>query len=160
MALVDVRSYAKDLPRWNYDSLTTKIVGEMNAGHIVAWGCPGMTVQVRITRRPLAARARARVVASMRARLVTAGELCLAGYTSITMCAQFSDHKFPQPADDVVRVDGGTYDVDVHRLFAHTPGAQGADEQLPTGDHYVVVLTPAAMDVPVTPHAWVPWAPT
>src|SRR5262245_2305918 len=107
MALIDIGSYEKDLPDWDYGSLTRKIARARNAGQLVAWGCPEQSVRVRLTTRPLTAAAAARVCASITARLVVTGPLCLAGYTSLTMCAQFEDYAFPQSGDLVVSIAPG-----------------------------------------------------
>jgi hypothetical protein len=72
---------------------------------------------------------------------VTNGKLCLVGYTSLTMCAQFEHQTFPQPGDLVFTLPAGTYTVTVHRMFAHQAGEQFPDEELDADDdHYIVVF--------------------
>jgi hypothetical protein len=51
LAVVDLATYAKDLPDWDYCSLTAKIAKDMSAGKVVAWGCPDGPVRVRLTTR-------------------------------------------------------------------------------------------------------------
>jgi hypothetical protein len=139
-ALLDLGTYAKDLPDWDYASLTRRVAGQMRQARIVAWGCPEVLLRVRFTLSPLTPDVDARVVASMSGALVTDGALCFAGYTSLTMCAQFPDQAFPQPADTLLRVPKGRYKVVVHRLFEHEAGKQFPAGELPEGDHYVVEL--------------------
>jgi hypothetical protein len=139
-ALLDVATYAKDLPDWDYSSLTRMIASQMQQRRIVAWGCPEMLLRVRFTLSPLSAEADSRVVASMSGALTTDGLVCFAGYTSLTMCAQFPDYTFPQPEDTLFRLPKATYKVAVHRFFEHKAGQQFAEGELPEGDHYVVEL--------------------
>lgn len=145
LAIVDVARYEKDFPDWDYDSLSQKLVGAMNRGEVVAWGTPESDLRIRLTTEPCTAKADA----ITRGRLATDGVLCLASYTSLTMCAQFEDERFPQRGDLLFEIPKGAYDVTVHRLFAHEDGAQFAHDdagqlaELPKGDHYVVVFTPA-----------------
>jgi len=141
LAIIDIARYPKDLPDWNFTTLTAKLVGAMNDGAAIAWGTPQDSLTVRLTMTPLDASTKRRVDATTVGRLVTAGSLCLANYTSLTMCAQFEDCAFPQREDFAFELRPGSYDVEIHRLFAHADGEQFAE--LPPGDHYVVVVTPA-----------------
>jgi hypothetical protein len=160
LAIVDVERYAKDLPDWNYDSLTKKIIKDMSDGRIVAWGCPDGPVRVRLTTRARSSTMTAKTNAKHMATLVTRGKLCLVGYTSLTMCAQFGDQAFPQHGDLLFSLTPGTYAVTVHRLFAHRAGEQFPEEDdLPAGDHYVVSLVPARAAKRMK-HRTVPWAPS
>lgn len=157
LAIVDIDRYAKDFPDWDYASLTAKLVADMNAGVVVAWGTPEDNLRVRLTRRPIDAATAVRVDASTCGRLSTGGRLCLANYTSLTMCAQFAKYGFPHDEDFAFTIPAGTYDVEIHRLFAHADGAQSPAGELPEGDHYVVVFTPADDSAP--PHALrIAWA--
>lgn len=159
LAILDVASYTNDLPDWEFDTITKKITAEMNAGHIVAWGCPEVGLSIRITDQPLRKPELAKQDASISALLSTEGLLCLAGYSSLTMCAQFSDEKFPQIIDHAFRVKPGTYRVDVHRLFAHRSGDDSPKEELEDGEYvYVVALSPATKAFEPTRQRWVPWA--
>ncbi len=153
LAIVDLDSYPKDLPDWDYYSLTKKIAHEMSAGRIVAWGCPDGPLTVRLTMKTAGPkRSNAKHVAT----LVTEGRLCLVGYTSLTMCAQFKDQHFPQPGDLAFKMPPGTYTVTVYRLFAHEAGEQFPAEPLPASDHYEVTFSPGGEPIE---HDTVPWAP-
>jgi len=153
LAIVDLGSYAKDLPDWDYFSLTKKIAADMSAGRIVAWGCPEGPLTVRLTTKTAGPkRANAKYVST----LVTKGQLCLVGYTSLTMCAQFEDQRFPQSGDLLFSIAPGTYTVTVYRLFAHEAGEQFPAEPLPASDHYEVTFAPGGTAIA---HATVPWAP-
>jgi hypothetical protein len=158
-ALLDVASYAKDLPDWHYSTLTRMIAAQMSQGRIVAWGCPEITLCVRFTASPLTSEVESRVVASVRGALVTDGILCFAGYTSLTMCAQFADCTFPQVQDTLLRVPKGTYGVVVHRLFEHKAGEQLPEDDLLEGDDYVVVLRNDAQAEPPERMDHIVWAP-
>ena len=153
IAIVDLDTYAKDLPDWDYYSLTAKIAKDMSAGRIVAWGCPDGPLRVRLTTKKVSPK---NANAKHTATLITKGRLCLVGYTSLTMCAQFADQHFPQPGDLLFVVPPGTYAVTVHRLFSHTAGEQFPDEELPDGDHYVVAFARGGKPIK---HKSVPWAP-
>jgi len=158
LAIVDVNRYAKDLPDWNFDTLTAKLVAAMNDGAVFAWGTPEALLTIRVTTDPLDADTRARCTASTSGRLITSGSLCLASYTSLTMCAQFTTNEFPQPGDLAFELPPGSYDVTVHRLIAHADGAQFSDDLPQPGDHYVVVLAPADPAVEVPRASAIPWA--
>lgn len=158
LAIVDVNRYAKDLPDWNFDTLTVKLVAAMNDGAAFAWGTPEALLTVRVTTDPLDADTRARCTASASGRLITSGSLCLASYTSLTMCAQFKTREFPQRGDLAFELRPGSYDVTVHRLFAHADGAQFADDLPETGDHYVVVFAPADPAVAMPRATAIAWA--
>jgi len=158
LAIVDVDRYAKDLPDWTFDTLTAKLVAAANEGAAFAWGTPEALLTVRVTTDPIDAEARARCTASTSGRLITSGSLCLASYTSLTMCAQFSRRTFPQPGDLAFQLRPGSYDVTVHRLFTHADGAQFADDLPTPGDHYVVVLAPADPAVEPPRASAIPWA--
>lgn len=156
-ALLDPDAYDVDMPRWDLDTLSARIVEEMRAGRIVAWGCPEATLQVRVTTRPLTAEQLGSVVATFTAPLATSGRLCLAGYTSLTMCAQFAKHRFPQGDDHLVAIAPGRYLATVHRRYAYQPGAQDVDGALPEGDHVIIVLTPGEAATAIGPT--IPWTP-
>ena len=159
MAVLDVTTYDKDLPEWNYRTLTERITGEMNAGHIVAWGCPENSSRVRVVRRPLTSDEQKLVHASVSGLLSTSGVLCIASYTDLTMCAQFAHETFPQNPEDELCVPAGTYRADVHQLFPHQPGEQFAEIPDDRELHYLVVLTALpAGDWKPPPISWVPWA--
>ncbi|MBL8938867.1 MAG: hypothetical protein JNM69_30175 [Archangium sp.] len=157
LAIIDLGSYAKDLPDWDYPQLTKKLAADMSAGRVVAWGCCEGPMQVRLSR---AAPSKALVKerhAALTSTLVVTGPLCLAGYTSITMCAQFEDQRFPQPADLLFSLPPGRYSVTVSRRFVHEEGEQFPEGELPEGDAYVVTFEPT--DAPFVKVSRVAWAP-
>src|SRR5262249_36245283 len=146
---------------WDYPSLTTKIANDMSAGRIVAWGCPEGPLRVRLTTNPLSAAVAKAAHAHCVATLVTTGSLCLVGYTSLTMCAQFADQMFPQPGDLVFTVAPGTYLVTIYRMFPQGEGHvlfedQAGEVELPDGDHFIVVFA-AAENTETIKHMTVPW---
>jgi len=158
LAIIDLERYAKNLPDWDYGTLTAKLVADMNEARVIAWGTPEANLRIRLTTQPLDAATAAAVNATTRGRLKTTGRLCLANYTSLTMCAQFEKYSFPHDEDLAFALAPGTYDVEVHRLFAHADGAQDPDEKLPAGDHYVVVFTPASADAEPVHATSIAWA--
>ncbi|MDP3504921.1 MAG: hypothetical protein Q8S33_31580 [Myxococcales bacterium] len=158
LAIIDLNSYSKDLPEWDYGSLTKKLAADMSAGRVLAWGCPDGPVAVRLSRAAPSASLVKERHAFLKSTLVVTGPLCLAGYTSITMCAQFDDERFPQTGDLLFSVPAGRYAVTVSRRFAHEEGEQFPEGELPEGDAYVVNFEPTnAAFVTVSR---VPWAPT
>lgn len=155
MGLFDVGSYAKDLPDWDLGTLAARVCDEMAAGHAVAWGHPEAKLTVRVTTRPIDV---PDASARFDATLVSTGQVCLSGYTSITMAAQFAKHTLPQPDDTAATLAPGRYAVTVWRRFAHTPGRQDPDGALPAGDHVIVRLTRDDGATAARP-AQVPWTP-
>jgi hypothetical protein len=134
LAIIDVSSYSKDLPEWDYASLTKKLAADMSAGRVIAWGCPDGPVAVRLSRgAPSTALVKERH-AFLKSTLVVTGPLCLVGYTSITMCAQFGDERFPQSGDLLFTLPVGRYTVTVSRRFAHEEGEQFPEGELPDGE--------------------------
>ena len=156
LALLDLGTYAPSLPDWDFAGITSKMVTAMNARQLMAWGNPEVPLNVNVTdKQP---KTRARVHATAKGVIETSGSLCLAGYTSLTTCAESAKEKFPQRKDLAFRVAPGIYEVTVHRLFAHGDGEQFPElEELPEGDHYVVVLELTAKP-PRRKHKRVPWA--
>jgi len=157
LTVLDVELYSTDLPDWDYGTLTAKVVTAMTDGAAVAWGTPEGDLSIRLTMRPLDETTKQRVDARTAGRIVTSGALCLASYTSVTMCAQFDDEGFPQAGDLVFEVPAGSYDVHVHRMFRHEDGQQFGDDE-PEGHHYVVVFTPSAATSAATPIERIAWA--
>lgn len=150
LALIDVDRYEKDLPDWDYRSLTKKIVADMNAARVVAWGCPAAALTIHVkTKAPASSEA------VFSARLSTTGTLCLATYDSISMCAQEESESLPQKNDHLFRVAPGDYRVDVHRLFAHSDGAPFADDDELS---FVIAMSPAVKTWKPARQTWVPWA--
>lgn len=153
MAIIDVARYRTDLPDWDYHSLTAKVLDAMRAAQLVVWGYPQNGVLVRIT----GSRPSSVPRASMRARLEVTGELFVAGYTAITMAAQFEESEIAHEAAGSFRVPPGSYLVEVQRYFDHQPGEQFADEPFPEDiDHFVVIFERS--DQLIAPPDAVPWA--
>jgi hypothetical protein len=40
LATIDLSSSSKDLPEWDFRSLTKMLAADMSAGRVLAWGCP------------------------------------------------------------------------------------------------------------------------
>jgi hypothetical protein len=157
LAIIDLGSYAKDLPDWDYTTLTKKLAADMSAGRVFAWGCCDGPVQVRLSRSaPSKALVKERH-AFLTSTLVVTGPLCLVGYTSLTMCAQFEDEEFPYDGDLLFSLPPGRYSVTVSRRFAHEEGEQLPEGELPEGDAYVVNFEPTG--APFVKVTRVPWAP-
>lgn len=158
LAIIDLGSYEKDLPDWDYRKLTKKLAADVSAGRVFAWGCCEGPVQVRLSRSAPSKTLVKERHAFLTSTLVVTGPLCLVGYTSITMCAQFEDQQFPQRGDLLFSLPPGRYAVTVSRLFAHEDGEQFPEGELPEGDAYVVSFEPT--DAPFVKVSHVAWAPS
>lgn len=157
LAIIDLGSYSKDLPDWDYATLTKKLATDMSAGRVLAWGCPDGPVQVRLLRSAPSAKLVKERHAFLTSTLVVTGRLCLVGYSSITMCAQFEKEQFPQHGDLLFSLPPGRYTVTVSRRFAIEDGEQFPEDELPEGDAYVVNFEPT--DAPFVKVKRVAWAP-
>jgi hypothetical protein len=158
IALLDLRSYEKDLPDWDYNSITRKILHQMEQERIFAWGCPEDGFQIRLTRRS-PQRGNFRPKETARGIITTSGALCLTSYSHLTYCAQFGHAKLPQLdasqfSDVAFSVEPGRYEITVYVMFAWDHYEQFA--KLNKGDNYTVYLRqvpagrPGAKAVPKT----------
>ena len=111
LALVDTGHYASFIGDWSEDRrLVTHLVREMNSGHILAW-CTDIESDWSVTIRP-------GISATPGFREFTgvidnrSGTLHLVNYDSLTMAAQFEDHRLP----DGDTVDGLPIPPGLHRV--------------------------------------------
>ena len=160
MALLDLRAYDKDLPDWNYTSITRKILREARKERIFAWGCPEHGFQIRITRQTPKPR-NFRSVETAKGVVTTSGALCLTSYSHLTYCAQISEAHLPQLdasafSDVAFSIEPGRYEVRVYRMFPWDHHEQFA--KLNKGDNYVVHLREIHATKPHVTVEWVPWA--
>jgi len=126
----------------------------MSAGQLVAWGIPEGPHQVRLTTRPYAEASNA-MFSSI---LQVTGPVCICGYTTLTMVAQFPDRTLPQGDDAMVSLAAGRYEVTVHRRYAHVDGSPDwTDEPVKGSDAYVVAFAPT--EAPFIERDRISWGP-
>jgi hypothetical protein len=136
VALASVNEYNIYDFDWDWENIQSRSLALMNRNSMIAWATPQHRFKIKVS---LSKPDISRAVEKFSAVLQITGVVCLCGYTTITMCAQFDNYKIPQPEDGVFRLPHGLYEVTVYSMFEWDHWDQFA-VKLNEGDHYIVVF--------------------
>jgi cold shock CspA family protein len=150
LALVDQHAYRGFVgPEWTYDSLFAHFREAMAAKTLLLWGTGReelWTVEV-VVDEPAPAAGFRRATGPIR---VSAGQLHLTNYESLTMAAQFPDVRLPEPhlSDLVIDLPAGDYRCEIVQL--HDPD----DDEPGDSVDFVLALTRGGQGDPWPDPPW------
>ena len=143
LALVDQHAYQGFLSAdWTYDTLFAHFRAAMAERSMLLWGTgreDTWTVDV-VVGRPVQLTGFRRETGPIR---VSAGQLHLTNYESLTMAAQYPDVRLPEPheRDLVFDVPSGLYDCEIVQLEDPDSDLERPDDEPRTVPDFVILLT-------------------